>query len=258
MKILILEDEIPAYQKLIRLISAEIEDSRIIAWARSIKEAKAILASKEQETPDLIFSDIELLDGTSFQVFEDIKVDCPIIFCTGFDQYLMQAFQSNGIAYILKPYTKEDFREAYKKYQRFFARSTTTTVINEELILKLKEILYQDRSTYKQRFVVKKKGGIVIIEVDKVTYFEANGDFSFAIDVSGKKHLLNQSLSSIEEQLDPNNFFRINRGQIVHIKYIVNIAPYFKNRLHVKLNSIPEALLTSSSKTPAFRKWLEG
>lgn len=255
MNILILEDEIPAYQKLLNFIHSEIEDGRILGWARSIEEAKILL--EKDPKPDLIFSDIELLDGVSFEVFESVKVDCPIIFCTGFDQYVLQAFRTNGIAYLLKPYSLENFKEAYEKYKTLFAKNEPSN-LDENLIQELKEVLQSDKKSYKKRFTVKKKDGIKLIETKDIGCFEANGDFCIAIDSKGQKNVLNHTLSDIEEKVDSTKFFRINRSQIINIDYLEKVEPYFKNRLALKLSYSKELVYTSTGKTPGFRKWLEG
>ncbi len=255
MNILILEDEIPAYQKLISFIHAEIPDGKVMGWARSIEEAKVFL--NQDSKPDLIFSDIELLDGISFELFEKIKVDCPIIFCTGFDQYVLQAFKTNGIAYLLKPYSIENFQEAYEKYKTLFAKKTTQPIDNQ-LLKDLQNILHSDKKSYKQRFTVKKKDGIKLIDSKEIGCFEANGDFCMAIDSSGKKHALNYTLSDVEEKIDPTKFFRINRSEIINLDFLEKVEPYFKNKLAIKMTYSKEIIYTSSTKTPSFRKWLEG
>jgi len=250
MKILILEDEIPAYEKLLNFITAEIPDAQIVGWARSNVEAKSLLQTKV--TIDLIFSDIELLDGTSFETFEAIKVDCPIIFCTGFDQYVLKAFQTNGIAYLLKPYTLDNFQEAYTKYQRLFAKSISPDVLNE-----LKQVLQADKKAYQRRFTSKKKDGIKLLETQAIICFEANGDFCLASDLKGSKHVINYSLSEIENKVDPNQFFRINRSQLINIDFIEKIDTHFKNKLSITMRQLSGSFLTSSAKTSDFRKWLE-
>jgi DNA-binding LytR/AlgR family response regulator len=255
MNILILEDEIPAYQKLISFIHAEISDGKIMGWARSIEEAMVFLT--QDSKPDLIFSDIELLDGISFELFEKVKVDCPIIFCTGFDQYVLQAFKTNGIAYLLKPYSIENFQEAYEKYQTLFSKKPAQP-IDHQLLKDLQNILHADKKSYKQRFTVRKKDGIKLIDAKDIGCFEANGDFCMAIDSAGKKHVLNYTLSDIEEKIDPAKFFRINRSEIINLDFLEKVEPYFKNKLVIKMTYAKEIIYTSSSKTPSFRKWLEG
>ena len=255
MNILILEDEIPAYQKLLSFIHSEMEDGKIMGWARSIEEARNFLTKDLQ--PDLIFSDIELLDGISFEIFEEIKVNCPIIFCTGFDQYVLRAFKTNGIAYLLKPYSLENFRDAHEKYKVLFEKKDPQPIDNE-LLKELKQILHSDKKSFKQRFTIKKKDGIKLLEIKDIASFLANGDFCMAIDSVGKKHAMSNTLSDVEQKIDPSKFFRINRSQIVNISFLEKVEPYFKNRLALKMKYSKEIIYTSSNKTPNFRKWLEG
>jgi len=255
MKILILEDEIPAYQKLLSFVQFEIPNHQLIGWARSVEEAKLLLNGGQ--TPDLILSDIELLDGNSFEVFENSGINCPIIFCTAFDKYVLKAFQTNGIAYLLKPYTLENFQEAFHKYTTLFAKNEPQNIDNQ-VFQELKNILKSDKKSYKQRFTIKKKGGIKLIETKDIAYFEANGDFCQGMDTNGQKHVINFTLSDIEKKIDPASFFRINRSQLINISFIEKIEPYFKNRLSIKMTVGKDALLTSGTKTRAFRKWIEG
>ena len=255
MKILVLEDEIPAYEKLLGFITSEIEDANVIGWARSIQEAK-ILLNRDQQ-PDLIFSDIELLDGVSFDVYETVEVKCPIIFCTGFDQYVLTAFRTNGIAYLLKPYSLENFKEAYQKYLTLFQKGVSSSV-EKQVITELKQILHSDKKSYKQRFIVKKKEGIKLVETKDIACFEANGDFCLGIDQTGVKNIINHTLTEIEEKINPAKFFRINRSQIINIDFVEKIEAHFKNKLAIKMIFSKEVLLTSANKTPEFRKWLDG
>lgn len=255
MKIFILEDEIPAYQKLLSFVQFEVPNYQLLGWARSVEEAKLIL--KSSPMPDLILSDIELLDGNSFEVFENIEINCPVIFCTAFDKYVLKAFQTNGIAYLLKPYTLENFQEAFNKYSTLFTNRKSQPIDNQ-VFLELQNILTQNKKSYKQRFTIKKKGGIKLIKTKDIAYFEANGDFCQGIDINGQKHIINFTLSDIERKIDPASFFRINRSQLINISFIEKIEPYFKNRLSIKMTVVKDALLTSSAKTREFRKWIEG
>ena len=152
MKILVFEDEIPAYEKLLAHIEKAFPDAQILAWARSIKEAQHFLG--KHDDIDLIFSDIELMDGLSFDVFEQHKIKCPIIFCTAFDQYLFQAFKTNGIAYLLKPYSEENFTEAIEKYQSLISFSKLN--VNNDVLSELKNIINSNKKSFKKRFSIKK------------------------------------------------------------------------------------------------------
>ncbi len=250
---LIFEDEIPAYEKLLGFIESAIPDAKILGWGRSVAEAKYFL--DKHKDVELIFSDIELLDGNSFEVYESIKINCPIIFCTAFDQYLFKAFQTNGIAYILKPYTLENFNEAIEKYKSLFAQNDAE--VDQGVMSQLKQMLQQNDQHYKRRFSIKKKDGIKLLSVENIVCIQANGDFSFAFDDKGDKHVINSSLGSIESKLNPNYFFRINRSEILNIDKIQKIEPYFKNRLAIVMQKFETTLYTSSAKTKDFRAWLE-
>ncbi len=254
MKILVLEDEIPAYEKLLKHIEAELPDAQIIGWGRSNAEAEHFIKKSLSEI-QVIFSDIELLDGLSFEVFEKYDVQCPIIFCTAFDRYLLKAFQSNGIAYILKPYDTKQFKDAIGKFRSLFGQGESN--VQKNTISELKNILLEERRDYKKRFSIKKKSGIKLLSVSDIVAFEANGDFSLAYDQTGDRHIVNYPIGEIETKVNPHHFFRINRSEMVAINYIESLEPYFKNRLAIKLKNIADPKYTSSSKTKEFRIWLE-
>ncbi len=254
MNVLIFEDEVPAYEKLVLLIEKELPECEIKGWARSVEEAKSLIDKTDQI--DLVFSDIELLDGNSFEIYKAVDLECPIIFSTAFDQYLFDAFQVNGIAYLLKPYTRQKFQEAIEKYKTLF-QSTEHSSLDANVIEELKSIIESDKKTYKKRFSVKKKGGIKILNVSDLIAFEANGDFCTALDKDVQKHIVNYTLGEIESKIDPSKFFRINRSEIINIDYIENIEPYFKNKLAIKMKTLSDPLYTSRAKTPLFRNWLD-
>lgn len=253
MKILILEDEIPAYQKLMANLNAYYEDEFTHQWARTNEEGKVFLNSG---TYDFILSDIQLLDGISFDLFDEVKPECPIIFCSAHDEYLFQAFNTNGIAYILKPYTKEDFTKALGKYENLFQQGNYNP-LNSNTISDLKSVLKEENTNYKKRFVIKKSKGIQLLNVVDISLISASGDFCMATDADGKRHAISQNLGSIVQQLNPSKFFKINRSEIIHIDYILNIESHFKNRLLITMQGVDEKVMTSSSTTADFRKWLE-
>jgi DNA-binding LytR/AlgR family response regulator len=253
MRILILEDEIPAYEKLLANLETYFEETFQHDWSRSVEKSRELL---ETQTYDFILSDIQLLDGISFDVFNAVKIDCPIIFCSAHDKYLFEAFRTNGIAYILKPYTQDDIRQALDKFKSFFKTESYQPIHNDTISL-LKTALKQEETNYKKRFVIKKSKGIQLLNVSDISLIEASGDFCMAMDASGKKFPISHNLGTIQQMLNPLKFFRINRSQIAHIEYIENIESHFKNRLLIQLTGIKEKVMTSSSTTSDFRKWLE-
>lgn len=253
MHILILEDEIPAYQKLISCIEQFFDQTPTYDWARSNAQGKEFIT---QNSYDLVLSDIQLLDGISFDLFDTVTINCPIIFCSAHDEYLFQAFNTNGIAYILKPYSQNEFNKAIAKYESLFKQGTYDT-LNNNTITALKAALKEEHQHYKNRFVIKKAKGIQLLNTSDISTITASGDFCIATDHEGKRHTISQNLGSIHEQLHPQKFFRINRSEIVNINFIKNIENHFKNRLLITLSGNKEKLMTSSATTSDFRKWLE-
>ena len=253
MKILILEDEIPAYQKLVNYLTNSFGEDFIHDLARSNADGKELLSNNKY---DFILSDIQLLDGISFDLFDDVSIDCPIIFCSAHDEYLFKAFNTNGIAYILKPYSKSDFNKAIEKYQALFTQGNYNQ-LNSDTLSNLKSALKEENTSYKKRFVIKKAKGIQLLNVNEISLVEASGDFCIATDNSGKRHTISQTLGNIFQQLNPAKFFKINRSEIVNIEFIDNIESHFKNRLLITMKGVKEKPMTSSSTTSDFRKWLE-
>lgn len=253
MKILILEDEIPAYQKLNKCIDSFFDIKTSHDWARSIVDGEQLLKKNEY---DFILSDIQLLDGLSFDLFNKTQIDVPIIFCSAHDEYLFQAFNTNGIAYILKPYSQNDFDKAILKYQSLFKKANYNALDNKTINV-LKTALQQEYNTYKKRFVIKKTSGIQLLNAEDIALISASGDFCLANDFRGKRHTISQNLGNIHAQLNPKKFFKINRSEIVNINFIEKIESHFKNRLLISIKNHKEKVMTSSSTTAEFRKWLE-
>ncbi len=253
MNILILEDEIPAYEKLSEHLEIYFSEPYTFDWCRTIVEAKELLTHENKY--DILFSDIELLDGISIELFKEIKIDCPIIFCTAYHKYLLDAFKSNGIAYILKPYAQEDISKALYKYNTLFNK-TSDYQINDTILKYITSALSQD-THYKSRFIIKTPKGMHLLSTHDISYIEASGTFCKLVDDKGVSHLLSQSITSLNETLDPKQFFRINRSRIINISHIVRMDNYFKNRLLLQMRGSKEKMTTSSSVTAKFRIWLD-
>jgi DNA-binding LytR/AlgR family response regulator len=255
MRILIIEDEVPAAEKLRKMLIDQCPAAQLSGPARSIKEGLAWL--RQHPLPDLIFSDIELLDGPVFQLFDQFKVTCPIIFTTAYDQFLLKAFQVNGIAYLLKPFTEEQLAEALAKYERLFG-GTSDAFLSPQVIADLKKALQPAAQSYRNRFAIKRSNGIVLLSVEEVSFIQSEDNVVLAYTDQGKRYPLNFTLTELEEQLDPARFFRLNRGAIVALAAIERIEPYFNDRLAVTVGGGADHLVTSAGRTPAFRKWVEG
>ncbi|KLT68174.1 LytR/AlgR family response regulator transcription factor [Flavobacterium sp. ABG] len=252
-KVLIVEDEIPARNKLKRFLSQLNESIEVVGEIDTVEAAIAFLNTTKV---DLILSDIELLDGNAFEIYTQVKINCPIIFTTAYDQFLMDAFENYGIEYLLKPFSMERFQKAWDKYL-LLGKSNSN---ESDLVAKLNQILQNNNpiKTYKERFTISSPKGIYFIETNGILFFEANEGVLFAFDTTGKKHLLNETtLKEIEFLLDPKSFFRINRSELVHKKYIERVERYSKNAFALKIKGYEKHLKTSQSNTASFREWIE-
>ena len=248
---MIIEDEPRASEKLRDFVLRYEPSIQIAGMLESVKETFEWFHSNLP--PDLIFSDIELLDGNIFEFFESHEISCPIIFTTAYDQFWLQAFERNGIAYLLKPLTFEKFSAAMKKFESLKQNFVTKP---HDFWREMQESLKQPK--YKERFVVKVKGGIQLLETRHIAFVQMQNEIPFAFDAAGSKFSLNESLAQLERILDPNVFFRLNRSEIVNLNFIENLNPDFHDRLVIKIRNLSVKLVSSTSRTPGLRKWLEG
>jgi DNA-binding LytR/AlgR family response regulator len=251
MKVVIIEDEPPASERLSEFIERYDARIEIAAHLASVRDSLAWFGENRQ--PDLVFSDIELLDGNVFHLYETGKVACPIIFTTAYDRFWLQAFERNGIAYLLKPFDYEKFVAAMRKFE---ALRQTFISAQRDFWLEVQENFRQPR--YKERFVVKVRGGIRLLETERVAFIQMQNEIPYAFDADGGKFMLNESLKELEQTLNPKIFFRLNRSEIVNLNFIETLKPDFRDRLIVKLRNSSARLVSSTNRTPLLRKWLEG
>ncbi len=242
--ILILEDERPAATRLLAMVRKRYPEASL-TWYRSAAEARPDLS--EHRRFDLILSDIELLDGPVFPLFREFEPACPIIFCTAYDHYYVEAFLTTGIAYLLKPYSKEAVEAAFAKFERLFGADPSNEALHTFL-----------RKQYKNSYAVKHHAGTYLLPVETITCFRAQGDFVEAYDQAGKRHFLNTTLRQIGQEVDPRQFYRINRSEILAFSAIDHVTPHTKNRLAILLTDGQTVLYTSNARSPGFRAWLEG
>lgn len=249
MKVVIIEDEPPASEKLAEFINRYDESAQVAARLASVKETREWF--RGNPNPDLIFSDIELLDGNVFEIFESGEIVCPVIFTTAYDQFWLQAFERNGIAYLLKPFAFEKFAAAMRKFETLkqnFAKA------QQDFWREIQASAGQPK--YKDRFVVKNKGSIQILKTDQIAFVQMQNEIPFAFDAAGNKFPLSESLAVLEQTLCPKTFFRLSRSEIVNLDFIENLKPDFRDRLVVKLRNLNVKLVSSASRTPSLRKWL--
>lgn len=249
MHIFIIEDEKPAQNRLIQMAQAFDNSIKITGIAGSIKDALQWL--EKHETPDLMLVDIQLSDGLSFKIFEQKAVQCPLIFTTAYDEFILQALQHNGIDYLLKPIKKEQLHQALAKYQRLRKHFTSD-------IRALLQDLKGTKSVYKNRFTVKKGLEFFSIKVEEIAFFYTEHKLVFLMKKDTQKFLLDRPLYEIEKELNPKFFFRVNRKFIASIDAIARFKPFHKGKLLLELVPVvKEQVIISQERASIFKAWLE-
>jgi len=252
MKVLIIEDEKPAAKRLTKMVKTCRPDCAIIEVLDSVEGAVDWLNTYKK--PDLIFMDVELADGVSFEIFGQTDVISPIIFTTAYDAYALQAFKVNSLDYLLKPIDPEELEKAlcqYDKYAQQGGKSINDTVINQLLQTLTKK-------EYKERFLVKIGQQLTYLKVSDIAYFYSEEGLIFACQQNGKRHNLDYTLDQLVAVIDPNYFFRINRKIITHLPSIKKIHTYFNSRLKLELSpSTKLETIVSRDRVSDFKKWLD-
>ncbi len=250
MKVLIIEDEAPAFRRLQKLLEEINPDIEIVEVLDSVEES--VKWFNNHHIPDLIFSDIQLSDGISFDIFDRVPITRPVIFTTAFDEYMLKAFRVNSIDYLLKPIKKEDLEKSLLKYQQM--KSVFGGGVDMGELLKNVKLGGQD---YKIRFLAKVGDKLVSVETEDVAYFQTRHGVVHMATTQGRTYLLDQALDELMAQLDPNKFFRANRQFIVQFRSISAVHRYHKGKLLIELNpKLEEDVVVSAEKASDFRKWL--
>ena len=251
MNVLIIEDEKPSARYLQRML--EKQDVNVNQMLHSVSEAVEWFQNNEH--PDLIFLDIQLSDGLSFEIFDAVKVKSAIIFTTAFDEYALQAFKLNSIDYLLKPIDEEELQSAVNKYKSF-KPNTENVQLNFEDIKKL--LVNPVEREYKKRFTTKIGKHIKMISVDEIECFYSENKGTYAHTVEGRDYLLETTLEQLEQELSPEIFFRISRKFYININSINDIIAYTNSRLQLKLNSFKEQeVIVARERVKDFKLWLE-
>jgi DNA-binding LytR/AlgR family response regulator len=203
---------------------------------------------------DLLFLDIQLADGKSFEIFEKVKIEVPVIFTTAYNQYALQAFKLHSVDYLLKPIQQNDLRVAIEKHKRMYGRKSWS----DQDIEALKTLLRNPEKNFKERFLIKAGNKLQYKPVQEVAYFFADGKSTFLVSKKdNRKYLIDYSLDDLENELDPGTFFRISRRVIVALDAIVEIKGLVRTRLEVRLTSAAEVDLTvSRERGQLFKQWL--
>ena len=247
MTTIIIEDEKPALEKLKSGLNKANPGIEVLACLTSIEQATAWLQLNNH--PDLIFMDIELSDGLSFQILEHSSIQSPIIFTTAYDEYWQEAFEHNSIDYLLKPIKQEKLESALSKYQR----------LKEHFAGNLQNLLnwQKGNSEYKKKFLVKRGSDYISIKVEDIAYFYASHKVVCLVNSQSQKFILDESLSELEEQLNPSMFYRVNRKYLVNLNAIQRIRSYPKSKLQLDLvPTVEEEILIAQENVAAFKEWM--
>jgi DNA-binding LytR/AlgR family response regulator len=254
MEVLIIEDEAPAFRRLQKLLEDTGEDIHILDVIDSVKDSVNWL--KNHHTPDLIFSDIQLADGISFEIFDQYEVDCPVVFTTAFDEYTLKAFEVNSIDYLLKPIKAEELSRSLSKFKKLNKKET---VLPADQINQLLKLFQEPGTDYKERFLVKLGDRLVSVREKDIAYFYIQDGLVFLLTGESKKYPLEQTLDELEKVLNPRHFFRLNRQIIARIEAVKTAHQYFNGKL--KIDLIPSwnaEVVISREKASAFKSWMDG
>lgn len=251
MNIIIIEDELKTAQSLERIILELKPGASITGRYQSVESSVNALSGGTM--PDLIFMDIQLADGLSFEIFKSVKITCPVVFCTAYDEYSFEAIKSNGVDYVLKPFSKEDIQEALRKVdelKNFFQQKTVPDLT--DLLTKLAP------PSGKTSFLVFQNQKYRTVNVEDIALFYIKYDSTWILCFDKQQYTLNQSLDQIAQAVSPKQFFRLNRQHLVNFKAIKEVEPYFLRKLYVKLVvETPEKLLVNKEKSHNFLDWME-
>jgi len=253
MNIVIIEDEVKTAKALGRTITEIKPDAKISAYIQSIETAVNYLRASDK--PDLIFMDIQLADGLCFEIFKKIKIVSPIVFCTAFDDYALEAFKANGIDYVLKPFTKESIMETFEKLKHLksFFQEPSKNILSIEGLLKSAA-----DSERKKSFLVFKANKYSTVSIENIAFFYIRNETCFIKTFDKKEFSIPQSLDEIYAALSNKQFFRLNRQYLVNFEAIKEVEPYFARKLLISLViDSPEKLFVGKDKATTFLKWLE-
>ena len=254
LKVLIIEDEAPASEKLERYLLKYNPETSVMAKLISVDESVQWLQNYQQDV-DLIFMDIQLTDGLSFSIFDKVKVEKPVIFITAFNEYALDAFKVNGIDYLLKPITYNDLLASLTKLETL--KSQLNWSPNQ--VEAIKDALGPTGKSYKNRFMVKLGDHIKSITSDQISFFFADGRDVYLVTNQQRKFIIDFTLESLEEILDPKIFYRTNRSYIMNIDAIQDVVVYSNSRLKITpAVKWDNEIVVSREKVGQFKEWFDG
>ena len=253
MKVIIIEDEAPAFRRFQKILEEVDPTIEIVEVLDSVESSVEWM--KTNTLPDLIFMDIQLSDGISFEIFDQVEVTKPVIFTTAYNEYMLKAFRVNSIDYLLKPIKPKELKGALdklKSLQKALGSAMPSLNLNEVIqSIKLTE------KKYKSRFLIKQGDNLLVIRTNEIAYFYTKHGVVHLVTKTGKTHLTDFTLDDLEQQLDPLDFFRANRQVFLSLSAIKMVHRYHKGKLLVEVEpDYSETLIVSSEKSSSFKSWL--
>jgi two-component system, LytTR family, response regulator LytT len=251
MKVLIIEDEIYTANGLVKMLKAIDKDIDVLQIIGSVEETVEFLYEKPDI--DLIFMDIQLSDGISFEIFSEIKVEYPVIFTTSFDEYAIKAFQVNSVDYLLKPIEQSSLQKSLDKFKKIFSKNTH----NQQIEQMLSQISFVQKE-FKSRILVKTAKGLLSLQIAEIAYFYIDNQMAFIKTHDNSRYSLDKTLDEMEKLINPKKFFRLNRQIIASIESIGNIHNYFNYALKIELKPpIDKEIIVSRYSVKEFKQWLD-
>lgn len=252
-KAVIIEDEQLIARELSNKITAVADDVQIVEVLPSLKTARKWFMQNAE--PDLLFMDIQLSDGVSFELFDHFTLSCPVIFTTAYDEYAIRAFKVNGIDYLLKPVDEEELGKAIGKYRSLAEQKNKLPADMKQLMANLAN---PQQLLYKEKFIVNQRNNWVPVDTKDIACF-VRENLNYLFTFTGEKYILDYTtLEDIEELLDPRIFYRANRQHIIHINAIQSVKPHENQKLTVLLKApLKMEVDISREKAPAFKKWFD-
>ena len=249
LRILIIEDEPVNARNLAFVLQDADAAVEIVATLPSVVASVNWLQANKN--CDLIFMDIQLADGLSFEIFSQVNIMQPVIFVSAFDEYALRAFRANGIDYVLKPFLREDIERALNKYKRWTQAPADVAAL-KKMIQSL-----QQAPAYKRSFLVHHRDKLIPVATETIAWFYSKAEVVQACTADRRQYFIDHTLEELQQLLDPSDFFRANRQFIVQRKYILEVNFYFNGRLLLNMHAPgPENVLISKARVPVFREWM--
>ena len=251
MKAVIIEDEKIAAESLKNLVNQLDENVEVVAMLQTVEDSVEWLSDNKQ--PDLLFVDIHLADGSSFSIFEKVKIECPIIFTTAYDEYALKAFEVNSIDYLLKPINKDDLQRALNKYKNLKGQASNIDYMNI-----MSHLLEQTNivNNYKEFFLIPERDKLIPLATKDIAFIYIDLKLIKAVTYSGKVYYMNQNLDELMSQLSPKKFFRANRQYIIAHEAVKDVSVWFGNKISINL-IVPteEKIIVSKARVTEFKNW---